>query len=353
MGVSAGLVKILVASTIVPFVRGGGTAIVFDLIRALRDRGHDVDDVLIPFHPSQDTITQQMLALRLLDLGHASDLLVAIRTPSYIVEHPNKVVWFIHHHRPSFDLWPTGWRDLPLDAEGLQQRIHLFDADNRNLRRARKLFTNSSVTADRLCRFNGLHAEVLYPPLGDESGFRCESFGDYVFCPSRLVHIKRQVLLVEAMANVQTDVRLVLAGAPRTPPDLERIERAIERCGVGDRVELLAGWISEERKRELFANALACAYIPFDEDSYGYVSLEAFHSRKPVITCNDSGGTLELVEDNVTGIVAEPDPGSLADAFDRLRHDPATARQMGEAGYERMQELHISWDHVVSRLTST
>ena len=142
------------------------------------------------------------------------------------------------------------------------------------------------------------------------------------------MHIKRQVLLVEAMAQVQTDVRLVLAGAPRTPADLERIERAIARCGVGDRVELLADWISEERKRDLFANALACAYIPYDEDSYGYVSLEAFHSRKPVITCTDSGGTLELVEDDVTGLVTEPDASSLAEAFDRLRRNPAAARDM-------------------------
>lgn len=344
--------RILVASTIVPFVRGGGTAIVFDLIRALRDRGHEVDDILIPFHPSQETITQQMLALRLLDLGHASDLLVAIRTPSYLIEHPNKVVWFIHHHRSSFDLWSTGYRDLPLDEAGLRQRIHLFDADNRHLRAARRVFANSTVTAERLRRFNSLDAEVLYPPLGDDSGFRSESYGDYVFYPSRLVHIKRQVLLVEAMAHTRSDVRLVIAGAPRTPPDAERIERAIERCGVGDRVELLAGWMSEERKRELFANALACAYIPYDEDSYGYVSLEAFHSRKPVITCKDSGGTLELVEDGVTGLVTDPDPTALADALDRLRNDPATARQMGEAGYERMQALHISWDHVVARLTA-
>ena len=193
---------------------------------------------------------------------------------------------------------------------------------------------------------------MLYPPLGDESGFRCDSFGDYVFCPARLSGAKRQVLLVESMARVQSDVRLVIAGAPDGALDLTRIERAIDRCRVGDRVDLLAGWISEERKRELFANALACAYIPFDEDSYGYVSLEAFHSRKPVITCLDSGGTLELVEDGVTGLVTEPDPVSLAEAFDRLRADPEAARRLGEAGFARMQELRISWDHVVQKLTA-
>jgi glycosyltransferase involved in cell wall biosynthesis len=345
-------VKIIVASTIVPLIRGGGTAIVSDLTHALRARGHDVDEVLIPFHSSQETMTAQMVALRLLDLADASDLLIAIRTPSYLIEHPNKVVWFIHHHRSSFDLWSTGYRDLPLDESGLGRRMHLLDADNHHLRRARRLFANSAVTAQRLRRFNGLEAEVLYPPLGDATGFRCESFGDYVFCPSRLAHIKRQVLLVESMALVRSDVRLVIAGAPRSPEDLERIERAIDRCGVRERVELRSRWISEDEKRDLFANTLACAYVPFDEDSYGYVSLEAFESRKPVITCVDSGGTLELVEDGVTGVVTEADPASLAEAFDRLRGDPAAARRMGEAGFARMRDLQISWDHVVAKLTT-
>ena len=119
---------------------------------------------------------------------------------------------------------------------------------------------------------------------------------------------------------------------------------------MGDRVELLSEWISEERKRALFADALACAYVPFDEDSYGYVSLESYYSRKPVITCSDSGGTLEVVEDGLTGRVVEPEPEALAAAMDGLRRDPGLAHRMGEAGYERLQAMNISWDHVIDRL---
>ena len=44
-------------------------------------------------------------------------------------------------------------------------------------------------------------------------------------------------------------------------------------------------------------------YLPFGEDSYGYVTLEAFHARKPVVTLSDSGGTLELVRDRRNGLV--------------------------------------------------
>ena len=49
-------------------------------------------------------------------------------------------------------------------------------------------------------------------------------------------------------------------------------------------------------------------YPPFDED-FGYVTLEAFLARKPVVTCTDSGGPNEFVVDGVNGFVCEPTPG--------------------------------------------
>ena len=79
------------------------------------------------------------------------------------------------------------------------------------------------------------------------------------------------------------------------------------RRGVGDRVELIARWISEEEKADLLSRCAGLMYIPFDEDSYGYPTLEAYHSGKPVLSCTDSGGTREIVEDGVTGLMTAPD----------------------------------------------
>ena len=59
---------------------------------------------------------------------------------------------------------------------------------------------------------------------------------------------------------------------------------------------------------------------PFDED-FGYVTLEAFLSRKPVITATDSGGPLEFVDDGVNGSIIAPQPESLADAINRYAAD--------------------------------
>ena len=99
----------------------------------------------------------------------------------------------------------------------------------------------------------------------------------------------------------------------------------------------------------LYADCRAAYYAPLNED-YGYVTVEAFLSRKPVLTTSDAGGPLEFVSDAETGLVSAPEPGALADAMDRLWSAPtARLREMGEAGHARVRD--INWDHVIDRLT--
>jgi glycosyltransferase involved in cell wall biosynthesis len=96
--------------------------------------------------------------------------------------------------------------------------------------------------------------------------------------------------------------------------------------------------------------ALACLYIPYDEDSYGFVTLESYSAAKPVITCTDSGGTLTLVRNEETGLVVDPQPHLLAEAMDRLYRDRSEARRMGEAGMRLAQSMQINWQRVVEVL---
>jgi glycosyltransferase involved in cell wall biosynthesis len=111
-------------------------------------------------------------------------------------------------------------------------------------------------------------------------------------------------------------------------------------------------WISEQEKIERLASALAVAYVPQDEDSYGYCSLEAAHADKAVLTTDDSGGVLELVSNELNGLVVPPDPRALADAMDRLFVDRSRTAAMGEANKSRLQQLGVDWDTVVRALTS-
>lgn len=342
--------KVILATTIVPFVEGGDRCIVDWLEQMLLRHGHDVEVFRIPFHSQPRYMLEQMLALRLLDLSAHGDRLIAIRTPSYLLRHPCKVLWFIHHHRGAYDLWGTAYQDIPNTPDGLCCRQAIFSADQLAFAESRRVFTNSRIVSGRLRDFNGVDSEVLYPPLLDPERFQSGPYGDYAVYISRLVHHKRQHLAIESMRYTRTPVRLVVAGSPDVESYSGELAEMVERYNLGGRVTLRVGWLPEREKQELLAGCLAALYVPFAEDSYGYAGLEAQHSAKALVTTSDSGGPLELVVDEVNGLVVEPSPRAIAAELDRLYENRALARRMGEAGRTRIAELGITWDNVLARL---
>lgn len=342
--------EVVLASTIVPFLEGGGTFIVDWLEQTLAERGHSVFTLKIPFHSDYREMADQMLGIRLLDIRGSGERLITIRTPSYLLRHPKKVLWFIHHHRTAYDLWDSPYREFPDNREGLAYRDLIYSADMLAFGEAHRIFTNSRVVSRRLEHFNGVPSEVLYPPLLRPERFTCRGYGDTIVYVSRVVHHKRQHLAVEAMRYTRTPVRLVLAGQADNASIRQHVYETIETYGLHGKVAFEDAWISEERKQELLADCLAGIYIPLDEDSYGYPTLEAFHARKPVITTPDAGGTLEIVVDGVNGLIPQSTPQAIAAAMDALYRDRARAAEMGEAGRRRLDELGIGWDHVVERL---
>jgi len=344
--------KVIIASCVVPFVEGGATFLVDWLGRAIRSQGHEVETLLFPFSANYTEMLDQMLALRLLDLSQHGDRLIAVRTPSYLLRHPHKILWFIHHHRPAYDLWGTRYQDIPNTPEGICYREAIHHADNAAFSEAKKIFSNSRVVAERLRQFNGVEAEVLFPPLLDPARFRCRSMGDYLLYMSRFTHHKRQWLAIEGLRHTRTPVNLVLAGKP--DPDssayVSDLRSQIEKYGLESRVSILERFVSEQEKIDLFADCLAGIYFPLNEDSYGFPTLEAHHSGKPVITTSDSGGTAELIVDDVNGFLTAPDPEAIGQAMDRLYLDRARAAEMGNAGRGRIAQLGITWNNVLEKL---
>jgi glycosyltransferase involved in cell wall biosynthesis len=201
---------------------------------------------------------------------------------------------------------------------------------------------------DRLWSSLRIAAEPLYHPsrLAEqllEAGV--EPLGDFLLFPSRLESLKRQSLVIDAMCHVSTGVRLVLVGRG---PDEPKLREQVEHLGVGDRVSFEIG-VSDERLLKLYREALGVYFGPFDED-YGYVTIEGFAASRPVVTLNDSGGPLEFVRDDDTGLVRPPEPKAIAEAFDRLWNDRGGAERMGAAGNALVRAEVPRWPEIVARL---
>ncbi|HEY6361226.1 MAG TPA: glycosyltransferase family 4 protein [Vicinamibacterales bacterium] len=340
--------RIVVAEAQVPFVRGGAELHVGSLIEQLRRRGYETEKVAIPFsaQPRADLLAQAA-AWRLLQLsssnGQPIDLLIATRFPTYFARHPRKVAWVIHQHRAAYELAGTPYSDFAHAEADVGLRRRLLELDRRMLSECRSVFANSRNTANRLAKFNGVCAQALYhpPPLAER--LHAGRYQDYVLVVGRIETVKRPDLAIRAMAHAPRPTRLVVVGDGSYRAQAERMAAD---AGVADRVTF-AGPASGDELVTLYAGALAVMYAPFDED-YGYVTLEAFLSEKPVITAHDSGGTLEFVIDGENGFVCPPEPEALGHAVARLAADPQLAARLGRAGLVRART--VTWDGVVERL---
>lgn len=338
------MANVLVCTAQVPFASGGAERHAAGLVRELRERGHRVDLVQLPFkwYPRQE-ILLSATAWRLVDVTEADgtkvDLVIPMKFPSYLVRHPNKVVWLIHQFRQVYDRFGTAQSDFTASPEDARWRDLVAQADATGLGEARKVFTNARNTAERLLRFNGIEGEALYHPPPLAGRYRDDGHGSFALAVGRLDPWKRMDLAIEGAAR--GGFRLVLAGAG---PDEARLRKVASRCGA--EVDF-RGAVSDEELLALYAGCGAVLFTPADED-YGYIALEAFLSRKPVVTCTDSGGPLEFVVDGETGRVTPPEGAAVGAAAAELLASPAGARRMGENGFAAVRG--ITWETAVSRL---
>ncbi len=344
--------KIAIAMVQVPFITGGAEIHAQMLKDELRKRGHNAVIVTIPFkwYPAEKIVDCMMMG-RMMDLtevnGEKIDKVIAMKFPAYYVKHDHKVLWLLHQHRQAYDLWGTKYGDLDKFPNGDKVRQLIIESDNKYIREAEHIFTNAQNTANRLMKYNGIKAEALYhPPLNYER-LRCDTYGDYVFYASRIDQMKRQRLLVEAMRYTKTDVTAVIAGSG-SEKEIAYIHKLIEANNLHDKVKLV-GFISEEEKINYYANCLGVYFGAYDED-YGYITLESFFSKKPIIVHKDAGGPLEFVKDQTNGYIIAEDPREVAKIIDQWYEDKALACKMGENGYQTMLEKKIDWDYVIDKL---
>ncbi|SNZ11550.1 glycosyltransferase family 4 protein [Hydrogenobacter hydrogenophilus] len=343
--------NVLIVENHVPFMEGGAERHAENLKKALTQMGHTVEILRIPFksYPIENLIKQAFIA-RIMDLeevtGRKVDLLITMRFPNYYIDHPNKVVWLIHPYKGAHELWDRPYLDLPRNPSGYAVREFILQMDRKHLKNAKKLFVVSKTMNERIKKYLGLEGEVLYHPPPNTENLHCKEYQNFIFFPSRISPLKRHYLAIEAMKYVRSNIKLVVCGRPDSPWILEEFLQRLR--GLEDRVVYL-GEVSDEEKIDLYSRCLAVLF-PTAEEDYGYVALEAMFSKKAVITCIDSGGPTEFIEDGITGFVVQPTPTDIAQAIDRLAQNPQMAMQMGERAYQKVLSMNLSWKQVVEKI---
>ena len=371
----------------VPFSIGGMENLQNGLMKSINEyTTHNCELIKIPSKESSfwDLINTYKSFYRL-DLSHF-DLVISIKYPAWMVQHRNHICYMAHRLRGFYDTYhflnmPEDFKSNSVYIKELLDYINL----NRNLEnldeffdlisdiflhkdalpkeyfnfphpfvrklvrymddfalspnRIKKYFAIANTVRNRKDYFPvGADVEVVYPP-STLIGLKPGDF-DYLFTVSRLDSPKRINLLIEAMKYVKRDIKLKIAGKGPEENHLRMLSKD------DSRIEFL-GFKGDNELVELYSNALGILFIPYDED-YGLVTIEAMKSRKPVITCNDSGGTNEFVINDATGLIAKPEPKSLAEKIEKLINNVELARKLGDEAYNKVK--NISWESTVQKL---
>jgi glycosyltransferase involved in cell wall biosynthesis len=343
---------IAIVTSAPPLVEGGHLVLARSLERALNEAGHRAGIVTTPSNrfgrQGPAYLANWMTDVGMTGTGERVDQVISMRFPSYAVRHPNHTCWLVHTMREYYDLW--GAFSSGLSPQGRVKetirRTLVRSADSYFFRRhVKHLFTISQAVSDRLRIWNRVRGQVLHPPP-PQRDYRCDGYGDYLFFASRLSPLKRADLVVRALSQpAARGVRCVIAGEGEELPSLRGL---VHELGLGNRV-VLAGRLDDDDLVKYLAGCRAVVFAPRSED-YGFVTVEAFASRKAVITCTDSGGPLEFVRSGATGLVVSPDPGSLAEAMAEITADPHLAQRLGEAAHREI--AHLTWAETVRRLVS-
>lgn len=204
--------------------------------------------------------------------------------------------------------------------------------------------------------FNRRFIESLEPQAARQARFRLVhcgvSPGRFAFRregrdPRRLVAVGRldaikgfehlvDACAILARGGVAFDCRIVGSGPLR-----EALEERVRGAGLGERVTLLGAMPQEQVRAELdCAGAFVMPSVVTprgDRDGIPVALMEAMACGLPVVSTRVSG-IPELVEDGVTGLLAEPgDAGSLAGRIASLMADAALADRLATAARQRVE----------------
>ncbi|MFB3904466.1 MAG: glycosyltransferase family 4 protein [Acidobacteriota bacterium] len=368
----------------VPFTFGGAESVLLGISSAiLRWTPHEVEIIKVPSRElSFWDLIETYRSFYRLNLDHF-DRIISTKYPAWMVQHRDHSAYIPHRLRGLYDTYsgllefdrstrearavvellsrPKG-ADFPnllfAALEEMRQAggtdladvcsfpgpfirtiIHSLDDWALAPERIRRFFAISKTVARRPGYFPpGVPVEVVYHPPYPE-GF---STGEpqYFFTASRLDRPKRLHLVIEAFKQSSSPYRLLIAGEG---PEKQHL---MALAGDDARIEFL-GFVSNDALRALYSGAIAVIFIPEAED-FGLIVLEAMMSGKPVITCEDSGGPTEFVQDGINGFTVPAEAGAIAEKIDWLSQDLNRSAELGRGALQSVSE--VNWRSAIGQL---
>jgi glycogen synthase len=186
---------------------------------------------------------------------------------------------------------------------------------------------------------NPVNVAALRATAAEDGGRGAESEGrpetgkhtvdPYAVYLGKIAPNKGTSYLIDVITRAQLPWKLVVAG---DGPDRAALER--EARASGRNVEFL-GWADKDTAARLLGGASMLIFPSRGPESLSRVLIEASALGVP-IAAMDTGGTRDIIEPGVTGLLSTS-PAGLADDVRRLVADPALRARLGKAARRKVE----------------
>ena len=216
------------------------------------------------------------------------------------------------------------------------------------------VFTTSTEVKNRIIE-GGLCTDtdkmvMAYPGIDYKANLNGVKYEPYILLPGRIMWTKNIQLGIKAFMETKLEApwKLIVTGfLDEKSNDYLKSLKSIAQNQSN--IEFIVS-PDDETLTSLYQNTAFCLFTPLNED-WGIVPLECMNFGKPVIA-NASGGPLESIKDEETGILVQPDNiKEWTHAIHRLANDLEMVKKMGINANIRAKTF--SWEAFVQSIDST
>jgi phosphatidyl-myo-inositol dimannoside synthase len=151
---------------------------------------------------------------------------------------------------------------------------------------------------------------------------------------TRHKHIDAIIRAMPKILEYEPDTHLFIAGGGDLQADLQHLCTDLEL----DAHIHFSGWLDDDLKNA-YLEKVDIFVLP-SEEGFGIVYLEAWMHHLAVIAGN-IGAAPEIVENTRGGLCVTPEPFDISQAVIKLLSDPRLRTQMGEFGYQKIQNNYL------------
>lgn len=246
--------------------------------------------------------------------------------------HPN--IWYCHTpvrvFYDQYELFVGSQNILKRPFVKLWIFFHRY-FDRKSIASVDSIITNSYNVKNRVTRYYGRDANVIYPPV-DVMQFNFQRYGDFWLSVNRLYPEKRVELQIEAFRKLPEENLIIAGGVGEGDHSVTYAKRIMK--DIPDNIKFL-GNIPQDALIDLYSRCKGLIATAIDED-FGITPIEAMASGKPVVAVNEGGFKETITSD--TGVLVEPSIDRIIEGIQQVSKNP---EQYKDACIERVKVFDV------------